>query len=70
MSTELKRDIINAVRKGNCPEYRQNSHACWMCPHAISVLNSSNYIIKYDCGNPKYDKRCYIVKPKKIKRSK
>ena len=68
MSIDLKQDVINAVRKGNCPEYRQNSHACLGCPHAITVLERLGCIIRYDCGNTKYDKKTYIVKPKKIKR--
>jgi len=74
MSIDLKQDVINAVRKGNCPEYQQNSHACWGCPYAetvsvtdIDIDNNSNYVT-YECGNSNYNKKTYKVKPNKIKR--
>ena len=65
MSTDLKQDVIQAVRKGNCPDYRQNSHACFGCPWG--ELGETTYV----CKNTKYDndQKTYIVKPRKITRS-
>lgn len=65
MSIDLKQDITQAVRKGNCPDYRQNSHACFGCPWG--ELGETTY----NCKNSKYDndKKTYIVKPRKITHS-
>lgn len=65
MSTDLKQDILNAVRKGNCPDYKQNSHACFGCPWG--ELGETTY----NCKNTKYDNntRVHRVKPRKVKRS-
>ena len=62
MSINLKQDILNAVRKGNCPDYRQNSHACFGCPWG--ELGETTY----NCKNSKYDndQKTYIVKPRKV----
>lgn len=62
MSTNLKQDILNAVRKGNCPDYKQNSHACFGCPWG--ELGETTY----NCKNSKYDndQKTYIVKPRKV----
>lgn len=57
MSADLKQDIIQAARKGNCPEYKQNSHACWGCPCA--TFDDDTYI----CNSSKYDKAVYNAKP-------
>lgn len=62
MSRNLKQDIIQAVRKGNCPEYKQNSHACFGCPYGELGENT------YNCVNSKYDKpQSYKVKPRKVR---
>ena len=70
MSSNLARGMIDVIRKSNCPDYRQNSHACWLCPHSIAICCGNNNIIRYECNDPKYDKKVYKVKPKKVKRSK
>ena len=57
----LKQDIIQAVRKGNCPEYKQNSHACFGCP--FGELGENTYV----CVNTRYDKKTYKVRPRKVK---
>lgn len=62
MSTSLKQDIIQAARKGNCPEYKQNSHACWGC--VCASFENEEYI----CNNVKYDKKVYKVKVRKVKK--
>ena len=62
MITDFKQDFLNAVRKGNCPNYKQNSHACWGCPYGDLGDNT------YNCLNPKYDKPLsYKVKPRKVR---
>ena len=64
MSTDLKQDILQAVRKGNCPEYKETSHACWWCPCAVFENDD------YTCKNAALDtseKLVYKVKPRKIK---
>lgn len=62
MSTDLKQDVLNAVRKANCPDYKQNSHSCWWCPCAEFDGTA------YNCFNSKYDKpRSYKVKPRKVR---
>lgn len=65
MSIDLKQDVIQAVRKGNCPDYRQNSHACFGCPWG--ELGETTYV----CKNTKYDNdtKTYKVKPRKITRT-
>ena len=65
MSTDLKQDILQAVRKGNCPDYKQNSHACFGCPWG--ELGETTYV----CKNIKYDNdtKTYKVKPRKVTRS-
>ena len=66
MSTDLKQDVLQAVRKGNCPEYKETSHACWWCPCA--VFENDNYI----CKNAALDTRenpVYKVKPRKVTRT-
>lgn len=63
MSTDLKQDILNAVRKGNCPFRKMETHACWGCPH--STYEDNTYI----CHNSRYDKKSYKVKPRKVKRT-
>ena len=62
MSTDLKQDIIQAVRKDNCPDYKQNSHACFGCPWG--ELGETTYV----CRNTKYDNdtKTHKVKPRKI----
>ena len=62
MSTDLKQDILNAVRKGNCPDYQLNSHACFGCPWG--ELGEATYV----CRNTKYDNntKTYKVKPRKV----
>ena len=62
MSTDLKQDIAQAVRKGNCPDYKKNSHACFGCPWG--ELGETTYV----CKNTKYDNdtKTYKVKPRKV----
>lgn len=72
MSIDLKQDILNAVRKGNCPYYKDNSHACWSCAYSyhITEMQNGTYItVDYGCGNTEYDTKTYKVKPRKITRS-
>ena len=65
MSTDLKQDILNAVCKGNCPDYKQNSHACFGCPWG--ELGETTY----NCKNTTYDNntRVHRVKPHKVTRA-
>lgn len=66
MSTDLKQDILQAVRKGNCSGYKSNSHACRWCPCA--VFENDSYI----CKNTTLDtnkKGVYKIKPRKVKRT-
>lgn len=73
MSTDLKQDILNAVRKSNCPHYKSNSHACWHCAysyHITEVQNGTHITVDYGCGNAEYDAKKYKVKPRKIKNKK
>ena len=71
MSTNLKQDILNAVRKNNCPFLKADSHACWNCLYSyqITEFKDGTYItIDYGCGNLKYDKpKSYKVKPRKVR---
>lgn len=65
MSTDLKQDVLQAVRKGNCPDYKQNSHACFGCPWG--ELGETTYV----CKNTKYDNdtKTHKVKPRKVTRT-
>ena len=66
MSTDLKQDILQAVRKGNCPDYKETSHACWWCPCA--VFENDDYICK-NAALDTSEKPIYRVKPRKVTRS-
>ena len=62
MSIDLKQDVLNAVRKRNCPFHKIDSHACWGCPYGELSENT------YNCINSKYDKpKSYKVKPRKVR---
>ena len=65
MSIDLKQNILQAVRKGNCPDYKQNSHACFGCPWG--ELGETTYM----CRNTKYDNdtKTDKVKPRKVTRA-
>lgn len=66
MSIDLKQDVLQAVRKGNCAKYKDNSHACWWCP--CSVFENDNYICK-NAALDTSEEKVYRVKPRKITRS-
>ena len=40
MRTDFKQDIINAVRKSNCPFHQISSSACWNCLYSYPLMHT------------------------------